>query len=191
MANCLALTGGIEKNCKPLAAGTKDRLILIPYDDILAIVTDATRPKVVTGITLKSGKKGFLFEGYNNSTAIREGIVPGKYNLAYKHELDLVAFGVQPADMAVLEAVNAGRYVAITETNNKLFKVLGANAGLRATKNDNDTANKDTGGANEATLASEDEAGYAEFFQKLVGTPGVYDYAATRTAFDALLVAAI
>lgn len=190
MGVCLELDGGLEKGCKPLVAGTKDLMILIPLESIAGVAYHATKKKVITDLTLLPGKKGFAFAGYNNSTAFREDIVPGKYSLYYKHELDLVAFDASPEAQEIMEAVNSGRYVAVVETNNQYFKVLGLNAGMAATKNATDSGDKDTGGANLPTLVSDSEIGYGAFLQKFTtGATPVYDYTATKAAFMQLLVA--
>ena len=66
--------------------------------------------------------------------------------------------------------------------------MYGLNAGLSGTKNDTDSANADTGGAPEITLASSKEKGLADFFAVMDTTGGtpVVDPVATLAAFEAL-----
>lgn len=191
-AVCLELAGGNAKPCTPAAAGTKDKLLLIPFDDIAGVVRNGLNSKALA-ITLKAGKKAFVFEGMNNSNVARDKFGRGKYAGQYIHEIDLVAFGLDPTNIGVLEALNANKVVAVLENNNGYFKVYGLNAGMQTTKNEGSTDNKDTGGGHELTLVSENESGYADFLMVYegVGTAAVYSHALTKTRFEALQVATV
>lgn len=78
--------------------------------------------------------------------------------------------------------------MSVVRDNNGNIMVYGLNAGLKATKADTDTANTDTGGAPEITLASTKEKGLADFFAVMDNTvtPAVIDPVATLAAFEAL-----
>lgn len=190
MPQCRFLTAGVPKSCKPLISGTKDEMLVIDFADIKAVVPHATVKKAIT-LSLRTGKKAFAFEGANNSNVLRSDVTRGKYGVQYKQEVDLLAFGVDAATISTVEDLHEGRFITITENNNGFFEVAGLNAGLQTTKGSRDTANKDTGGAAELTLASEEEAGYPEFFMIMSGTTPVYDYGATKLAVQALKVAAV
>lgn len=185
MPRCKILTAGVPKSCRPLVSGTKDNLLVIDFEDIAAVVPHATIKKAVT-LTLVATKKAHIFEGRNNSNVLRSDIVPGKYGKGYKHEVDLLAFGVDNVSISTVEDLHEGRFVTITENNNGFFEVAGLNAGLQTTKGSRDTANKDTGGAPELTLVSEEEVGYPDFFMIFDAGGTTYDYAATKAAVLAL-----
>lgn len=179
----------MARSCKPLVSGTKDNLTVIPYEAVKAAVPV---PGVAKGVTLAlvTGTQGYVFEGKNNSNVLRSDVVKGKYGNSYKHEADLLAFGVDPASIETIEDLHEGRFVTITENNNGFFEVAGLNAGLQTTKGSRDTANKDTGGAPELTLASEEEVGYPAFYMVMTtGASPVYDYVATKAAVLALSAA--
>lgn len=187
MADCGKVKRGMAAPCEPAAAGLKTQLVLIRFDDIASITTDASNPKLKV-INLKSGAKGFLFEGLGDSNAGRAKLVPGKYTGSYTHEFDMVAFGIAPEDVDTVESLAKNRVVAVVADNNGYYKVFGRNAGLTASKLETDTANKDTGGAAELTLSSDKEKGLADFFAKMdtTGATPVIDPVATAAAFTAL-----
>ena len=185
MAQCRTLSAGVPKSCKPLVAGTKDELLVIDFNDIAAVVPHATVKKAVT-LSLRTGKKAYSFEGKNNSNVLRSDVSRGKYGVQYKQEVDLLAFGVDNVSISTVEDLHEGRFVTITENNNGFFEVAGLNAGLQTTKGSRDSANKDTGGAPELTLASEEEVGYPDFFMLFAVDGITYDYAATKAAVLAL-----
>lgn len=189
MSACAQVKKGVAAPCEPAAAGLKTQLVVIRYDDIASVVRDATNPKLVN-ITLKTGKKGFLFEGLGDSNAARVKYVPGKYIGTYTHEVDLVSFGIGPEDSATVQDLAKDRVVTVVPDNNGYYKVHGLNAGLTTSKLDTDTANKDTGGAPEITISSDKEKGLADFFAKMdtTGATPVIDPVATAAAFTALYV---
>ena len=187
MPDCGKVKRGIAAPCEPAVAGLKTQLVVVRYDDIASVVRDATNPKLVN-LTLKTGKKGFLFEGLGDSNAARVKYAQGKYTGIYTHEVDLVSFGLGPEDTATVETLAKDRVVTVVPDNNGYYKIHGLNAGLTASKLDTDTANKDTGGAPEITISSDKEKGLADFFAVMdtTGATPVIDPVATAAAFTAL-----
>jgi hypothetical protein len=186
--NCGQLKRGIAALCEPTTGGLQTTLVQIRKADIASAVRDATNPKLVT-ITLKAGKKGFVFEGMGESNVARAKMTPSKYGSpTYTHEVDMVAFTANPVDYATAEDLAKDKTVSVIKDNNGNILVYGLNAGLGATKNDTDSANADTGGAPEITLSSTKEKGLADFFAVIDATGGtaVVDAAATQAAFEAL-----
>jgi hypothetical protein len=186
--NCGQLKRGIPAPCETPSGGLQTKLVQIRKDDIASVVRDASNPKLVS-ITLKPTKKGYLFEGMGESNNARAKLTPTKYGSpAYAHEVDLVAFSSTPEDYATAEDLAKDSTISVVKDNNGNILVYGLNAGLKATKNDTDTANADTGGAPEITLDSTKEKGLADFFAVLDSTSGtpVIDAPATQLAFDAL-----
>ncbi|TGE22830.1 hypothetical protein [Hymenobacter metallicola] len=163
----------------------KPKTVLVRKADIAGVSRNGTLKKAVL-ITLVATKKGFLFEGLGSSNAARAELVPGKYKPSYKHDFDLVAFDPGPEQAETMEdlAADAEGVVSITPDNNGYYKVLGLNAGLRPSAMKTDSEDADLGGGIPATLSSDKEIGLADYF--MVVTDGVYDAAATKTAFEAL-----
>ncbi|WP_110978280.1 hypothetical protein [Hymenobacter sediminis] len=163
----------------------KTKTVLIRKEDIAGVARHATIKKAIT-LSLVAGKKGFLFQGLGSSNAARAELVPGKYKPSYKHDFDLVAFDPGPEQAETMEdlAADPEGVVSITQDNNGYYKVLGLNAGLRPSALKTDSEDADLGGGIPATLTSEKELGLADYF--MVMTDGVYDAAATKTAFEAL-----
>jgi hypothetical protein len=188
--NCGQLKKGIAAPCEPAAGGLQTDLVQIRKADIASVVRDALNPKLVS-ISLKPGKKGFLFQGLGESNVGRAKLTPTKFGSpTYTHEVDLVAFTSDPADYATAEDLAKDSTVSVVADNNGNYLVYGLNAGLKATKNDTDTANTDTGGSPEITLASTKEKGLADFFAVMdnSGATPVIDPVATKTAFEALYI---
>ena len=188
MPDCGKTKRGIAAPCEPSVGGLQTKLVQLRKDDIASAVRDATNPKLVT-ISMKTGKKGFLFEGLGESNVARAKMTPSKYGSPnYTHEVDLVAFTSDPLDYATAEDLAKDKTVSVVRDNNGNILVYGLNAGLSATKNDTDSANADTGGAPEITLASTKEKGLADFFAVMdtSGNTAVVDVAATLAAFEAL-----
>jgi hypothetical protein len=187
MADCGKVKRGIAAPCETPSAGLQIKLVQIRKDDIAGVVRNALNPKLVT-ITMKAGKKGYLFEGMGESNNARAKLTPTKYGSPnYTHEVDLVAFTSDSTDYATVEDLAKDSTVSVVKDNNGNIMVYGLNAGLKDTKADTDTANADTGGAPEITIASTKEKGLANFFAVMTtGDTPVLDPVATLAAFDAL-----
>ena len=193
MPTC-GISKGIGIVCdKILVPGTKDRLILIRYEEIVSTTPDAANKKIISSITRKSTSKAYAFDGQNNSNIARAKFSRSKYYPAYAHEVDFVAFDLSPDALLTLESLNLDRVVAVYEDNNKFFRICGLNAGLRTSANDSDTENADTGGGHVIQLSSAQEKGYPEYLAVYTGTAPnqVYDYAASKALFEGLLLAAV
>ena len=185
MADCGKTKRGIAAPCDTPVGGLQTTLVQLRKDEIASVVRNALNPKLVT-ITMQTGKKGFPFVGMGESNVARAKMTPSKYGSPnYAHEVDLVAFTSDPLDYATAEDLAKDKTVSVVKDNNGNILVYGLNAGLSATKNDTDTANADTGGAPEITLASTKEKGLADFFA-VVDTDGTVDPVATLAAFEAL-----
>lgn len=197
MACTTKIQKGIGLNCDAIPApGTKDRAILMSIDDILGATYNTTvfpDGNVISAFTRVTTTKGYAYDGQNNSIKARERYARQNFRGVYTHEFDFIAFDVTPAAAAELEKLNKDRVVAVYEDNNKMFRVMGLNAGLRTVTNDGDTDDQDTGGGHRITMSSAEETGYPEYLGIYTGTAEapVYDYAATKAYFNSLLVAAV
>ena len=194
MPACGYISRGTSKDCyNPPVAGLKDRAILINREDIVTHVFDVNNPLKVSDLVLKTGTKGYLIEGINNTLKGRDSSAPSTIGVTFTHEFDFVVLEAGPDAVQVAQELNYGRYVAVYEDNNNQFRIKGLNAGMKPTANGSDSENVDLGGSYAITLASDKEKGFSNFlFVEDVTNPEtpVYDYAATKAVFDALLVAA-
>jgi hypothetical protein len=185
MPDCGKTKRGIPAPCETPVGGLQTTLVQLRKAEIASVVRNALNPKLVT-ITMKAGTKGFVFEGLGESNQARAKMTPSKFGSPiYTHEVDMVAFTSDPADYATAEDLAKDKTVSVVKDNNGNILVYGLNAGLSATKNDTDTANNDTGGAPEITLASTKEKGLADFFAVITADDKV-DPVATLAAFEAL-----
>jgi hypothetical protein len=76
--NCGQLKRGISAPCDTPVGGLQTKLVQVRKDDIASVVRDASNPKRVA-VTLKAGKKGFLFEGMGESNNARAKFAKTKY----------------------------------------------------------------------------------------------------------------
>lgn len=194
MPACGMLTRGTSKDCyNPPVAGLKDRAILINRSDIVTHVFDTDNPLKVSDLVLKTGAKGYLIEGINNTLKSRDSSAPTTIGVSFTHEFDFVVLEAGPDAVQVAQEINFGRYVAVYEDNNNHFRIKGLNAGMKPTANGSDSENVDLGGSYAITLSSALEKGFSNFLfveDATVPETPVYDYEATKAAFEALLVAA-
>lgn len=194
MSACGYINRGTSKDCyNPPVAGLKDRAILVNREDILTAVHDTTNPLKITSIVLKTGTKGYLIEGINNTLKSRDTSAQTTIGVSFTHEFDFVVLEAGPDAVQVAQELNYGRYVAFYEDNNNHIRIKGLNAGMKPTANGSDSENADLGGSYAITLASDKEKGFSNFLyvedETVPATP-VYDYTASKAAFEALLVVA-
>ena len=192
MACSTLLKKGIPRDCNNLPiSGTQDDLILLNFEEVIDLVRDATNNKEVTSILRKAASKGVLVKGYDNSTVLRESLTgQTRLGATFTHELDFLAMDVSPETSQEIENLANGRVLAVQGTNNRTFKILGATAGLKMSAVAADSSSEDTGGAYSITLQSTKEKGLADLLYVKTTPGGIYSYADTKAAFDALLTAA-
>lgn len=188
------IQGGIGIQCNTIvASGVKDRLLLIPYEDLdfsLTTFNDTIFPEenVISLLKPKVGKKFFEFTGQNNSIVARNSFTRNQFQGTFTHEIDFIVFDVTAKALAEINRINKGRLIAIFEDSNKQFRVAGLDAGLRTSANSSDTSNTEIGGSHQITLSSAEELRYMLHMGVYTGTADapVYDYAASLVLFDAL-----
>ncbi len=187
---CGEITDGNEPDCDfPLVGGADDRLILINESDIESVTRDITNKKLIVGITLASGKTGFVFQGKNNSNEPRQALVEQRYSEVYDHEVIFKAFGVLPDDKTQLEKMAKGRMVAIVENNFRgedgkaAFEMYGLAVGLKVRELERIGADTETQGAYNIVLRTPDEIKEPN----LPNSIWLTSYAVTKALVDALL----
>jgi len=185
------VAANIALDCaNPIFAGYEDTAILINKQDIDDYVRDATNPRMISDITLKTGAKTVAI--YNPTTdpydgtqdeANLDGLMPA-YNKT-------VSFAVpkRGSDTAkdIIEPLMKNRegFVVVLATKDKVgdgsFVIVGSETGLVGTTQTRNNIDKSTGGAWIVTLV-EEGAQFAEV--NLFMT----NYQTSRAAFDALML---
>lgn len=185
--SCGQLKRGLLPPCEPAPGGLSTDLVLIPKEFIQAVQRNGTKRKAVT-LTLKTGKKGYLFRGLAESNVARATFNATKYGGRYTHEVDTANFENTADNLETVEDLGKTPVVAVVRGNDNLYKVFGLGAGLKLSKDAYDSANTDIGGGSELTLSSDKETGREDLLMVLDNT-GNYDPAATETLFASLFVA--
>lgn len=101
--------------------GAEERIIIINYDDWKAatITYDPTNDKIITAITLPSGKEGYQYD--SKTVAIDAGYTTEKLvgRNYFKHYVNLVSFRNDPESKRQIDRLSAGVFVAIVENKHK------------------------------------------------------------------------
>jgi len=192
MADCGLITAGVAYDCaNPQQGGVNAKLRLANYDDISAYTISGTVDNQITGITLKTGKQFFVFEGFRNSlTPSYAAVAPDTGQTLYTHQANFFIFDNQQVTKNEIQKLALGRFVAIIENNGKdanSFEVLGRGNGLELVAGDLKNANENNGAYN-IILATLD----GEFETKLPQT--FYDetsYASTLAIVEGYEVPAV
>lgn len=188
---CDLISANLTNNCdnKPVA-GVTQKLTLINKVDILSVTYDASNAQVVTGITLKTGKKAFSWVVYKNTHKPRVTSVQGTYATYWNHEIPTAIMTWDIATKIQAEGLSEAKVIVIAEnlqtSGDARFEIYGWDQGLSTAEGAvRDTAAND--GVFALTLANEE--GYLEphlpkTFAVFVST--VYNYASTAAAILAL-----
>jgi len=134
--SCGTLTLGSQPDCdNPLKAGTKPRLFLANYDDVLSATEGAT-PNLLTALVMASNSVFYLFEGYKQDVKPTQEIINlGSGLNQFKHSLNFLVYEISQTQKNNLQRLARGRFVAIVENKGKdenSFEVYGLGAGLEA-----------------------------------------------------------
>jgi len=192
---CGGISAGADYDCEsPIVPGVNQRLLLGNLDDIKAVTYNVANPSLIEGITMKTGKAMFAFQGIRQSLTPSYEFVAGTVSVGYNHMVNFLAFDINQAAKDNYEKMGLTKLFAIVENKNSvgngnsIFEVYGGNVGLEAatiTRNPSDT---ESGGAFTIGLATpEAEGKEPKMPQSFFKT----DYATTLALVDALLVPAV
>lgn len=192
MATCDNINADILYDCdNPPSGGANDRLILFNYDDINGNVTiDPSNKIIFTNITLASGKRGYVFEGLNNSNEPRSEMIKGRYVNGYDHEVMFKVFLNSPAAKAQLQRLDGAKVVALVQNNHKgedgnaAFEIYGYETGLRLQELTRTIADAETQGAYNVVIRNDEVSRPSSLPQTLWDT----DFATTKAIVDSLIV---
>ncbi len=165
--NCGQISDDILNDCdETVIGGVRDRLILFNKDDIDGKYTkNVLNPQIIEDITLATSpaKRGFVYEGQNNSNDVSANLSKGAYSGGYIHKIIFRIFGNGPEIKAQLEALAKGKTVAIIQNNFKgaadqaAFELFGMDSGLEVLEMITDKSDADTQGAYVVTLQTNEK----------------------------------
>lgn len=173
-------------NCTNLLkSGTKPRLLLANWDDVVSITESASSPNLITAITMATAKVFYVFEGNKQDVKPTQEIIDsGSGQNVFSHKVSFVVYDITQGQKNNLERMARGRFVAILENKGKTteaFEVYGLSSGLELVPGlaRDPLAN---GGGYIINLSTAD----GEFEPKLPQTFLSTDYATTLAAVDEL-----
>lgn len=132
---CGTITRGSQPDCEnPLKSGTRPRLFLANYDDLVSVTVSTSTPNLITAATFATGGTSFLFEGFKQDMKpTQEFIAPSNGANQVKHGVSFVVYDISQLQKNNLQRVNKGRFIAIVENNGKnadSFEFYGLGSGL-------------------------------------------------------------
>ena len=185
--SCGTITrGSVIDDCEDLGpAGTRDRLILINYDDVDQIYTsDEGR---IISIELVPGTVGYVFDGFRNDVKKSEEVIKReKSKSRFTHGVGFVIYDVTQVQKNNIRRLARGRVVAITEILGKdddSIEVVGKECGMQIVDGQIRNAHE-ASGAFVINLRTPDNG--VEFERKLPQSLGV-DYDDALSIIDDLI----
>jgi hypothetical protein len=186
---CGEISANITKSCtNPLQGGTRDRAVIINFDDIASIAYNATNTEIVEDIVLVSGASAYQIDGKNNSIAPKASMVKVGFNKMFDQTVQMKGFDISPATKSQLNAMKDGKFVIITENyfrgtaGDSAFEVYGLTTGLEMTMIERDPNNADTQGAFDFTFFTD-----VNKEPRLPSSLFVTSYALSKAVVDGLL----
>lgn len=164
MANCAGITKGATISCEsPLLVGIKQRVLLANLEDIEDVTRVGSDNRIITGITMKSGKAFYDFAGINNTIQARYELVRNPASNTYKHFVDLSVFEVDSTQLKNTEGMAFQNQVGIiiqaddSSLGNGAINVFGINSGMQLLTDTRDWGDVETGGAMVLNLGTPDD----------------------------------
>lgn len=183
--NCDGLIArGINSSCEPHPAGYERRAVIINREDIEEITYATGKKNIISGITLKRGKTGYLIRQNGKAfNGTKTDAVVGDYGNSWTKTVQFVSVEVgSEAAEDLYDALLNGEFLIILENKDKgedgAFEAIGAEAGLKLATGAKD--NSLVGQRWTFTLTEETCQNSEIVFYNT-------SYSATKTAFEALL----
>ena len=194
MANCEGITIGADYDCaNPLKSGVNERLLVGNLDDIETITYDVTDTSLITGITMKSTKAMFAFQGVRSSVKPQVDFVASEVTVGFSHQVDFSVFEVDSAQKVNLQAMSVIKQFCIYQNpkdsslGDAVWEVMGVNAGLETAVVTRIAGDSATGGAYTVQLKTSTASSETGLPNSFFDT----DIATTELAIEALLTPAI
>lgn len=188
----MALCGTISRNlladkCNPPIEGIEQTMYIYNREDIASYTLDATNSQIITGITMKTGKLGYMIQGLNSAIGGRWELVKQTYANRYDHIVGGVVFERGSAAKLELQGLANGNFVVVLENKHKsgdaAFEIFGKDIGLESRTITGNAADAETAGGYPFELGSPEA-------NKEPHTPATLfltSYAATRTMLEATI----
>lgn len=130
---CGAISRGSSADCNNIPdGGTRARLILFNFADVLNIVEDDDNN--VTDIELVDGATGYEFLGFRNDVKKSEEVIKPDTGIAkFKHAVGFVVYENTQIQKNNIENIVRGLFIAVVENkgkNDNVFEVVGGGVGL-------------------------------------------------------------
>ncbi len=132
---CGTITLPSSPDCEdPLRSGTRPRLLLANYDDVLTVTESTSTPNLITAITMASNTVFYVFEGFKQDVKpTQEVIAPSNGQNQFKHNVGFLIYEINQLQKNNIQRLSKGRFVAIVENKGKTsdaFEVYGLGSGL-------------------------------------------------------------
>lgn len=133
MAACGSIDRGSQADCDNIPeGGTRARLLLANYDDVLEYEEDADGN--ITDIVLNPGAFLYEFLGFRNDVKKSEDVIKPEVGIPkFKHNIGFVVYENTQLQKNNVENIARGRFVAIAENKGKdenVFEVVGKGVGM-------------------------------------------------------------
>jgi len=177
--------------CSAPSSGVQDNAVLINKSDIKGWTSTTGvvdgKVKIFASVQYKFARRGYLLTGRNNSNAPTNNFDGSGAIGSYTQGFDFTYFGDNPETVTILSEMNAGRTVAIFETNNERFKIAGRQSGLVVQTATQEVNSDETGGGYRIACLAKANT-FMDYLGVYTGvSPNkVFDYDATLEAFDNL-----
>lgn len=130
---CATIDRGSSADCDNLPeGGTRARLLLANYDDVIAYTEDVNLN--ITDIELAVGAFLYEFLGFRNDVKKSEEVIKPDVGIAkFKHNVGFVVYENTQIQKNNVEKLTRGRFVAIVENKGKddnVFEVVGKGVGV-------------------------------------------------------------
>lgn len=138
--DCSKITAGYVQDCEKVAkGGTGSKVFLFNLADIDK-TDDDSGAEYIHDIILKEGKKGVIYESFDNSTEGTATLNKGAYISNYDHQITLRLFSKSEEARAFIGQIKQARVVAVVEsrnagTNGFNYEVYGFESGLVLSEN--------------------------------------------------------
>ena len=194
MAQCAGITIGSLYDCDdPIQPGVRQRVQMGNIIDIESTTFNVGMPYVLEGITMKTTKAMFAFEGVRNSTVPSYEFVPQAAGNGWNHIISFSIFDISSAQKQNIEAMASTEQFAIIENSfdsgngDNFYEVYGLGRGLVPLTIVRAPAASDTQGAFQLEFNSGDQA----IESKTPSTFFLTDLTTTTALVEALLIPAV
>lgn len=149
--SCGLITLGSRPDCDdPLKSGTRPRLFLINYDDVISVTESTSTPNLITAITFAANKVAYVFENFKQDVKpVQSTIAPANGSNQNKHAVSFLVYETGQLQKNNIQEIQKGRFMAIVENKGKTansFELYGLGTGMEIVPGDNRDGQANGGG---------------------------------------------